>query len=439
MAKKDVLPFAAATQLVMLLVLSWSTASHLAWSGPKEGALSAAGLPSRVVKGEELQDLLPMEPLWDILLPLISLAVGTSLGALGMQITLGMTFVQPLLLLLLPSFLTVLESFHERLLAWHLGGIFGQPMLVAQVAIAHAERQEDAGCLKAFGVLVGIYTLGAVLGGLIRSLLQMLLWPFAHQACAQLLILFLVIGNLMSIRHNSHMLGHHEEHQPLLSEHKNLKALKERCSEFLLSEVQRALRSFSSCSRHLAARAALLLGLTCIMGPAPLPALDLLTFTLHPSRASGALAVFWFDLVGSMSYAFLVPMLDILGDPARRLRGLDLFYYPCFGCLMLAFFAAIFHFTTAMKVSVTAGLFLSSCCAVVSAVLTADMSEKAPHLADVGVRLAWGLLCGSMAQYIGANLGQALFLWNSWSAVCGFASICVLLARCWTREALTSS
>ena len=43
--------------------------------------------------GDFRQDLLPMEPLWDILLPLISLAVGTSLGALGMQITLGMTFV----------------------------------------------------------------------------------------------------------------------------------------------------------------------------------------------------------------------------------------------------------------------------------------------------------------------------------------------------------
>ena len=49
---------------------------------------------------------------------------------------------------------------------------------------------------------------------------------------------------------------------------------------------------------------------------------------------------------------------------------------------------AIFHFETAMKVAMTGGLLLSSCCAVVSAVLTADMSEKAPHLADVGVRLA---------------------------------------------------
>eukprot|EP00435_Cladocopium_sp_Y103_P016869 s1943_g4.t1 len=130
-----------------------------------------------------------------------------------------------------------------------------------------------------------------------------------------------------------------------------------------------------------------------------------------------------------------VPMLDLLGDPARRLQGLDMFYYPCFGSLLLAFFAANFHFTTAMKVSMTGGLLLSSCCAVVSAVLTADMSEKAPHLADVGVRLAWGLLCGSMAQYIGAQLGQALFLWNSWSAVCGFASICVWLARRWTHQA----
>ncbi|CAK9002025.1 unnamed protein product [Durusdinium trenchii] len=63
---------------------------------------------------------MPLEPLWDIILPLMGLAVGTSLGAFGMQLTLGLTFVQPLLLLLLPSFLSVLEHFHERLLAWHL-------------------------------------------------------------------------------------------------------------------------------------------------------------------------------------------------------------------------------------------------------------------------------------------------------------------------------
>ena len=436
MAEKAALPFAAATKLVMSLVFSWSIASHLAWSGPTEGTLSAAGLPSRVLRGEELQDLMPLEPLWDIVLPLFSLTIGTSLGALGMQLTLGLTFVQPLLLLLLPSFLSILENFHERLLAWHLGGIFGQPMLVAQVAIAHAERHQGTGCLKAFGVLVGVYTVGAVVGGLIRRGLQML---HAHQACARMLILLLVTGNLMTIWYQGHLLGHEEafpdsskaESRPLL-DRKRLRLLKERMSRFLFHEVERALLSLTSCSRHLAARAAVLLGLTSIMGPAPLPALDLISFSLHPSH----FAVFCFDLVGSASYSIIVPMLESLGDSSRRLQGLDLFFYASWAFLLLAVMAALSHLTCTLQVSMLAGLVLSSCCAVVSAVLSADMSEKAPHLADVGVRLAWGLFCGAIAQFVGAQLGQVLFLWSSWFGVCGFALCCLLLSRHWTHQAL---
>ena len=38
---------------------------------------------------------MPMEPLWDIVLPVMGLMVGTSLGALGMQLTLALTFVEP--------------------------------------------------------------------------------------------------------------------------------------------------------------------------------------------------------------------------------------------------------------------------------------------------------------------------------------------------------
>ncbi|CAJ1365297.1 unnamed protein product [Effrenium voratum] len=117
---EDVSAFAAGTKLVILLVVFWSTASHLAWAGPEEGGMAEAGLPSRVVRGEELQDLMPLEPLWDILLPLASLGVGTSLGLFGMRLTLGLTFAWPLLLLLSPTLLSFLEDFHERLLSWQL-------------------------------------------------------------------------------------------------------------------------------------------------------------------------------------------------------------------------------------------------------------------------------------------------------------------------------
>ena len=42
----------------------------------------------------------------------------------------------------------------------------------------------------------------------------------------------------------------------------------------------------------------------------------------------------------------------------------------------MVFLATTFWGLFSLEVSVTAGLLLSSCCAVVSAVLTADMSEK---------------------------------------------------------------
>ena len=39
--------------------------------------------------------------------------------------------------------------FRVKFLLRHLGGIFGQPMLVAQVAIAHAERRRDSRKIQA--------------------------------------------------------------------------------------------------------------------------------------------------------------------------------------------------------------------------------------------------------------------------------------------------
>eukprot|EP00913_Durusdinium_trenchii_P008569 g8048.t1 len=156
-----------------------------------------------------------------------------------------------------------------------------------------------------FGVLVGIYAIGAVLGGLIRSLLQM--WPFGRQALAKILIFNLVAGNLFAIWHQGHLLGEHHEPQEREPLTPKGKLLRRRIFLFLLAELQRTMHSFCSCCRHLAARAAILLSLTCIMGPAPLPALDLLSLKWPRSH----FAVFWFDLVGVLSYAIIVPQLNL--------------------------------------------------------------------------------------------------------------------------------
>lgn len=207
-----------------------------------------------------------------------------------------MTFlseVQPLLLQLMPSFLFLLERFHERLLAWHLGGIFGQPMLVAQVAVVRAERRVKSGCLRPFGALVGIYSLGAALGGMIRHALS----AYGHgQAYGQLLIFAMTISNLLTIWRKQELFAHDMETEP------------KRLLELLSHELQRCVENFRSCRKHLASRGVVLLGLCCVMGPAPLPPLSFDSF-----------AVVWFDLVGVISYAVLVPQLEILHT--ERLKG----------------------------------------------------------------------------------------------------------------------
>ncbi|CAE7329550.1 trappc13 [Symbiodinium microadriaticum] len=425
------------THLLIAMVLCWSTASHLAWSGPLEGAMAEAGLPSRVLHGDALQDLLPLEPLWDVLAPALALSVGSQLGVFGVQLTLGLTFAQPLLLLLFPGFLALLEECNERLLAWHLGGLFGQPMLVAQVAVARAERHAGRGCVKAFGLLVGAYSLGAVAGAGLRRLAHRLP-PFLCKVVLKVLVIKLVMLNIFAVRINGDKLGEHHEHAAHEDEHPTQyyqrQKARQMCSQvktFLAAELERLLQGFTDCTSHLAARSAALFGLMLIMGPAPLPAVDFFAYT--PFRKG--FAVFWFDVVGVVSYAVVVPLLnEIWQDKTRCMECLDLFFLPSLALGAAAAMFAMLELTSTLHVTLITGLATASCSAVLGALLSADMSEKAPHLADVGMRLAWGLLCGGAAQFLGSQLGQILFLYYSWLGVslCSFAAL--LTARHYTRK-----
>ncbi|CAE7450548.1 trappc13 [Symbiodinium natans] len=381
---------------------------------------------------------MPLEPLWDVLAPALALSVGSQLGVFGVQLTLGMTFAEPLLLLLFPGLLKLLEECNHRLLAWHLGGIFGQPMLVAQVAVARAERHEGRGCVKAFGLLVGAYSLGAVTGAGLRGLAHSLP-PFLRKVLLKLIVIKLVMLNMFAVWFNGEKLGEHHEHAgheehpaPFYQRQKQSK-MWQQIKAFVGTELERLLRSCTECASHLAARSAALLSLTLIMGPAPLPAVDFFAYTpFHKG-----FAVFWFDVVGVVSYAVVVPLLDeAWKDEARRSKCLDWFFLPSLALSATAAASALLELTSTLNVALTAGLAAGCCSAVVGALVSADMSEQAPHLADVGMRLAWGLLFGGIAQFLGSQLGEWLFLHSAWLGVsiCSFAAL--LAARHYTHKAL---
>mmetsp|Transcript_20193 Transcript_20193/g.63251 ORF Transcript_20193/g.63251 Transcript_20193/m.63251 type:complete len:155 (-) Transcript_20193:80-544(-) len=74
-------------------------------------------------------------------------------------------------------------GFDERLLSWHLGCIFGHPMLAAQAVVAHAQRQHggERAMVVGFGLLVDAYALGALIGSALRSFIAI----FAAQGPAR--------------------------------------------------------------------------------------------------------------------------------------------------------------------------------------------------------------------------------------------------------------
>eukprot|EP00930_Biecheleria_cincta_P059436 TRINITY_DN45179_c0_g1_i1.p1 TRINITY_DN45179_c0_g1~~TRINITY_DN45179_c0_g1_i1.p1 ORF type:complete len:498 (-),score=97.97 TRINITY_DN45179_c0_g1_i1:84-1577(-) len=452
--KVGVLPGGEATRLLMLMVLSWSMASHLAWAGAQQGELAAAGLPNRAVSGEELEDFLPIEPLWDVILPLL----GLSISKYGVRLTLSFTFAEPLLLLLLPSMLGVLREFHEKMLDWHMGGIFGQPMLVAQVTIVKAELRAGSDLCVAFGALVGYYSLGAVLGGALRRCLELWLTPgLIRQSLRQGLVLAMVLANLSAVGVLSNRLGHGQdnedrdepEEQSLLAPASassysetspRMEAVKAaawrtscRACRMVQAELDRAITTGMRRARLLSARALFLLAATIVIGPAPIPAMDLLAWT----PLGSGFKVLCFDVVGVLSSALLVPFFRRGPWKLEPATCLDLLTAVAMVCCTLGVLTAAIADVSAFHMAMLAGLALSSCAAVANVVLTAKMVD--PNIPDkiesknIGVCLAWSLLFGGAAQLLGARLGQVLFLWSAWEGICGVALFCCLGATLLAR------
>lgn len=381
--------------------------------------------------------MLPMEPLWDILLPLS----GLSIGILGLQLTLGLSLAEPLLLLLLPSMRGALREFDERLLSWHLGSIFGHPMLAAQVVVARAEkRQRERHIVVGFGALVNAYALGSLVGSAIRSFIDLHAGPGPLRRWLRTaVVLALVLANLTAVARNGEVLGEGVEEVPfrpsqeeLVQEpappgiHRSLSRLQERalwCLEKAARELGGALGVAWECAWALLARALTVLALSLVIGPAPVAPIDV--FAKTPLR--GGFNVLWFDVAHVLAAGVLGPLA--ISRPFRRTGAqcLDFsFGVACATCFVAAVASAHAE-VSSFELAMLAGIALSVTAGLVSSVVSMHMLEVVREREE-GVALGWGLLAGGLAEYTGTRLGSVLFLHSSWYGVTGAAGAACALA-----------
>lgn len=483
-----------ATRLVALLVFAWSGASHLACAGLHvKGELVDAGIPSHSVSKDDVEAMMPLEPLWDLLLPLFGLGV----SEVGVPLTLSLSLAEPLLLLMLPHAQGSLREFHDRLLSWHLGGIFAHPMLVAQVVVARLSATAAAparyaaaqsrhsrtslsmfrpqaisvnGCAPtasepacpwalsrgaaALGELVGAYALGALAGSALRrasnvlapsngALLRtggVLIIVAASLTCVALARGLLAIGSDPESYggHDHNESNQPAEQRPLLRDYQRLDA--EPCTVIMNTaqrftieaakalwpawkELSHVVTIAKDCRWLLAARFLTLLAFTVITGPAPLPPVDLFA---HTPLVRG-FSVLWFDIIGVLTSAVLLPILLSRPFGLEGKHCLHLSYLiACASCAVAAM-ASLHGEVSAYALAMGAGFALSVCVAFANSVLPMRMlKEQSVGGQYIPVALGWALLAGGVAQMLGAKLGAFLFEQYSW---CGVAfvtgAICV--------------
>uniref|UniRef100_A0A7S1LNT9 Uncharacterized protein n=1 Tax=Alexandrium catenella TaxID=2925 RepID=A0A7S1LNT9_ALECA len=413
------------------MVFAWSMASHVTSAGPHEGAFADAGVPNREVSSEDLEDMLPMEPLWDILLPLS----GLSIGILGLQLTLGLSLAEPLLLLLLPSMRGALREFDERLLSWHLGSIFGHPMLAAQVVVARAEKQHRERCIiVGLGALVNAYALGALGGSAMRSFIDLHTDAGSLRRLLRAAVVFgLVLANLTAVARNGELLGESEEEVPFRPSQeeldqevglvprieRSLSRLQARVFwslQKVVHEVGGALSVARACGAPLLARALATFALSVVIGPAPVAPID--AFAKTPLKSG--FNVLWFDVAHVLASGVLAPL--VVSRPLSRTAAECLDFGFGVGCAVccLATAASVRAEPSTFALAMLAGLALSVSAGLAGSVLAMRMLEVVKER-EAGVALGWGLLAGGFAEYMGTRLGSMLFRYFSWYGVTGVA------------------
>lgn len=451
---------AEATHLVMSMVVMWAAASNLACAASRAASLEGAGLPGRGLEDEkELEDMIPLEPLWDVLWPLLGLGV----NALGVQLTLGFSLMEPLLLLTLPTARSTLREVNDRLVAWHLGGLFGHPMLVAQIAVARSESEVGESPIElcnrhcaAFGALVGAYAVGAAFGSAARGALRRTT-SHSTEMLRTSVVLLLVFANVWRVVQNGRLLNgpdhsHHDSHaaevlrlagdssRRVLS-FSSMKRHFGHAATHVYEEVSGSLVAAYYCLDLLITRLLLVCSSMIIVGSAPLPAIDLFAFT----PLSRGLPVLWFDIAGVLTAGLMLPIL--LCRPLCFELWWSLKLTACttlFSCLVAAIASSQFAFSS-FELSMAAGLVASGGAAFSNAALASLALERLrsrnPHGADgaSGAMLGWGLFAGGVGQLLGVKLGEELFYHFSWLGVSMAAGGAAALARCLMEVSMSSS
>eukprot|EP00928_Gymnodinium_smaydae_P027662 TRINITY_DN21317_c0_g1_i1.p1 TRINITY_DN21317_c0_g1~~TRINITY_DN21317_c0_g1_i1.p1 ORF type:complete len:484 (-),score=103.50 TRINITY_DN21317_c0_g1_i1:95-1546(-) len=449
------------TPVVAWTVLAWSLASHLAAGTSRAHALADGGVPSRELSHEELEEFLPMEPLYDLFLPLL----GVGVAALP-RWTLGLSLLEPLLLLTLPGTRGSLRRVHDRLLAWHLGGIFAHPMLIAEVVVIRQGR-DDVSKVAFLGALVGIYAFGAAAGSYLRLALLNYLPPGPRMVMRVVLVCIIVVasvigllayGNRLDANHG-HGHGHHgdasaesaSERSPLLGEgasaSQSAKSALRKCGrgDFradirqvlaelpvlakqmtlprCCDELVEVMMAAYTCRFLLAARALTMLSLALLLGSATLPPVDLFGWT----ALEHGFSVSWFDIVSVLSSSVLVPLCG----EASLVPGFAAAAAAC----AIAVLAALRAASTAFELAMIAGCALSACTAAANAVLPVRMARSVERPGQLGPALGWGLLAGGLGQVIGLRLGPLLFVRSSWLGVTSSALLACLAGWYCSTEA----
>eukprot|EP00927_Polykrikos_kofoidii_P014991 TRINITY_DN16643_c0_g1_i1.p1 TRINITY_DN16643_c0_g1~~TRINITY_DN16643_c0_g1_i1.p1 ORF type:complete len:649 (-),score=136.25 TRINITY_DN16643_c0_g1_i1:28-1974(-) len=403
-----------ATRLVVFMVFAWSAASQLIRGGFQSGALADSGFASRAeIKEEATGEMLPMELSEDVLLPLL----GVSVDLFGVPWALGLSLAEPLLVLAMPSLPHAVRiasmSFDEHFISRHLGGLFGHPLLIAQVVVLRAERKGiDFGerRVAALGALVGGYAIGAAVGSILRRLAQVYFVgiPEAHVFGACLLVLVNLIlvnryGNLLSGGRNPNhgdggrsdarsredayagglgLRNEESDDAAHMRERNTCDAIQEQASRFeaRLVQITRFTEQLfmigSLCKNLLLARFLFVLALTVFLGSASGLSVDLLQYT--PLRHG--FTVPWFSLVGAVVAGAIIPVL--VGRRARCGRSLCL-YLPGFLAIVMCFAAACASaraLPNTYSTAISACFSLSILAATSNIVLTVEAVERVERL-----------------------------------------------------------
>jgi len=207
---------------------------------------------------------------------------------------------------------------------------------------------------------------------------------------------------------------------------------------FVEKELSVAVRVAIDCGPLLIARALTNFGLTLIIGPAPLPSIDL--FAKTPLRYG--FRVLWVDIVGVITSTIVLPLVLSPAFGCHAGHCINATYLAAAVACAVASAASIRSELNAFELAMVAALAMSACTALSNTILALRMVDRLAEPGSVGrqhsgVALGWGLLAGGVAQLLGARCGAPLFMHASLvgvTAPAGFACLAGWFAAAKSRS-----